>query len=148
MIITFATLTIILLFIFKNMQKNTFYILYLCTMIASAYYCENYLNWHFIPFSKKSFMIFILFHLTLINIFTFLAYGKDKSAAKKRTWRIPEAHLHTLELLGGTIGAICGQKIFHHKNKKKSYMATFTFTIIIQLTAIFYILNKLDIINL
>lgn len=145
MIITFSAILFTLLFLFKGLQKNVFFMFYAVTMILCAYWCENFLGWKIFIFGKVSFMLFILFHLPLINLFTFLAYGRDKSLAKNGGWRIPETHLHTLELLGGTLGAIGGQKIFHHKNKKKSYMATFFATIFIQLGVIVFILHYLKI---
>lgn len=98
-------------------------------MVLTAYYCENNLGWRVRPFTKAAFMLFVLFHLPMINLFTFLAYGKDKRSAQRGEWRIPEIQLHTMELMGGTIGAIAGQKFFHHKNKKKAYMATFFATV-------------------
>lgn len=146
MIITFATLIFAFLFLFKGVQKNTFFLFYAVAMIGAAFYCENFLSWRVMPFTKTAFMLFILFHIPFINIFTFLAYGKDKRAAKRGEWRIPEVQLHTLELLGGIIGAIAGQKVFHHKNKKKSYMATFFAAILIQLGAVFVILRYLGLI--
>lgn len=146
MVITFATFIFAFLFLFKGGQKNTFILFYAVSMIAAAFYCENFLFWSVRPFSKAAFMLFILFHIPFINIFTFLAYGKDKRAARRGEWRIPEVQLHTLELLGGIIGAIAGQKFFHHKNKKKSYMVTFFAAIVIQLGAIFLILRYLRLI--
>lgn len=143
MIITFSTILFVLFFAFKGLQKNVFFILYAVSMIFAAYWCENYLGWRISLFGKTAFLLFVLFHLPLINIFTFLAYGRDKSLAKHNEWRIPEVHLHTLELLGGTIGAFLGQKIFHHKNKKKSYMATFFATIVIQVGVVVLILKYL-----
>lgn len=143
MIITFAALIFAFLFLFKGVQKNTFFLFYTVSMIAAAFYCENYLRWHVTPFAKSAFLLFILFHILFINLFTFLAYGKDKRCAKRGEWRIPETQLHTLELLGGIIGAIAGQKIFHHKNKKKAYMATFFAAIFIQLSIVFLILRYL-----
>ena len=145
MTITFATILFALFFLFKGLQKNIFFLLYAVAMILTAYWCENNLGWKVYPFRKTSLMLFILFHFPFVNIFTFWAYGRDKHLARIGGWRIPEVQLHTLELLGGTIGAIAGQKIFHHKNKKKSYMATFFATIFIQLGAIFYILFHLGI---
>lgn len=145
MVITFSAILFVLFFLFKGLQKNIFFMLYAVSMILSAYWCENFLGWKIFIFGKVSLMLFILFHLPLINLFTFFAYGRDKSLAKSGGWRIPETHLHTLELLGGTIGAILGQKIFHHKNKKKSYMATFFATIFIQLGVIIFILHYLKI---
>lgn len=143
MVITFSTVLFALFFIFRGLKKNIFFIFYSVTIILLAYWCENHFGWNVSPFSKTAFLLFILFHLPLINIFTFMAYGRDKKLAKNNDWRIPELHLHTLELLGGTIGAFAGQKIFHHKNKKKSYMATFFATIFIQLCLIGYILYYL-----
>lgn len=141
MIITFATLIFAFLFLFKGVQKNTFFIFYALTMIGAAFYCENYLGWRVRLFGKSAFMLFALFHFPLINLYTFLAYGKDKRAAQKGEWRIPEVQLHTLELLGGTVGAIAGQKFFHHKNKKKSYLATFWAATLLQAAVIYYILK-------
>ena len=133
MTITFASFIFAFLFLFKAVQKNTFFILYATAMILASYYCESQLGWHVRPFSKVAIMLFVLFHLPLINFFTFVAYGRDKKCAQKGEWRIPEIQLHTLELLGG----------IHHKNKKKSYMATFFATIVIQIGVIIYILRAL-----
>lgn len=143
MIITFATIIFAFLFLFKGAQKNAFFLLYASLMVVSAYCCENFLGWSVRCFSKPAFMLFLLFHLILINIFTFLAYGHDKKCAKRGEWRIPEIQLHTLELLGGTIGAVFGQKIFHHKNKKKTYKATFYAVIVIQIGIIVLALRQL-----
>lgn len=143
MIITFATIIFAFLFLFKGAQKNTFFLLYAFSMIGAAYYCENFSGWRVHYFSKAAFMLFLLFHIVLINIFTFWAYGRDKKCATRGDWRIPETHLHTLELLGGTLGALLGQKIFHHKNKKKAYKATFYAVIFIQLSITLIILRKL-----
>lgn len=146
MILTFSIILFSFLFLFKGLQKNTFFILYAATMISSAYWCENNLGWRADVLSKQAFFLFILFHLPLINLFTFFAYGRDKKCAQRGEWRIPEVQIHTLELLGGTLGAIAGQKIFHHKNKKKSYMATFFATVFIQIGLILYILITLRLI--
>lgn len=146
MAITFAVLIFAFLFLFKGVQKNTFFLFYAVAMVLAAYYCESQLGWRIRPFGKTAFLLFVLFHLPLINLFTFLAYGKDKKCAQRGEWRIPEIQLHTLELLGGTIGAIAGQKIFHHKNKKKAYMATFFATIFIQAGIIGFILHYLKLI--
>lgn len=45
----------------------------------------------------------ILYYLVLINVITFLIYGIDKLKAKKGKWRIPEATLLILAILGGSI---------------------------------------------
>lgn len=144
MIITFTSIVFGFLVIFQSVKKNTFYILYAISMISLAYFIENYLNIRTSPFSLKAFSYFAFLHIPLINIFTFIAYGKDKSLAKKKEWRIPEIQLHTLELLGGTIGAFCGQKFFHHKNKKKSYMATFFASVAIQIGVVIFLFKYIN----
>ena len=54
-------------------------------------------------------------YFLLINIVTFIAYGIDKYKAKKSRWRIPESTLLILAAVGGSIGALLGIKVFHHK---------------------------------
>lgn len=60
---------------------------------------------------------YLLYYLAAINLVTFLVYGIDKLRAKRGAWRIPEKTLFVLPLLGGSVGAIMGMKVFHHKTK-------------------------------
>ena len=59
----------------------------------------------------------LLVWLAGVNVVTFILYGVDKSRAKKGRWRIPEKTLLLLPLLGGSIGALAGMRVFHHKTK-------------------------------
>lgn len=59
----------------------------------------------------------IFLYLLAINIITFLTYGVDKIRAKRGAWRIPEKTLLLLPILGGSVGAIAGMNVFHHKTK-------------------------------
>lgn len=59
----------------------------------------------------------LLVWLTVINLLTFLVYGADKRRARKGKWRVPEKTLFLLPLLGGSIGALLGMRVFHHKTK-------------------------------
>ena len=52
----------------------------------------------------------IIYILIVINIITFLVYGIDKWKAKQGCWRISEATLLTLAVIGGSIGALLGMK--------------------------------------
>lgn len=49
--------------------------------------------------------ICLLYYLAIINIITFIVYGIDKLKAKKGEWRIQEATLLLLAIIGGGIGA-------------------------------------------
>ena len=63
----------------------------------------------------------IIAYLLGINIVTFIIYGIDKLKAKKGWWRIPEATLLLLALVGGSIGAWVGMKVWHHKTMHKKF---------------------------
>lgn len=59
----------------------------------------------------------LLVWLAVINLLTFLVYGADKRRARRGKWRVPEKTLFLLPLLGGSIGALLGMRVFHHKTK-------------------------------
>jgi uncharacterized membrane protein YsdA (DUF1294 family) len=48
----------------------------------------------------------------------FAMYGIDKRQAGQGGWRVPEALLHGLALIGGVVGAWAGRAVFHHKTQK------------------------------
>ena len=65
-------------------------------------------------------------YLLLINLLTFLIFGLDKWKAKRkekneRVRRVPEKTLFLLSALGGSIGALLGMKVFHHKTLHKTF---------------------------
>ena len=60
-----------------------------------------------------------LIYLAVINVVTFFMYGIDKWKAKKSKWRLREAALLGLAVLGGSIGAWLGMKVWHHKTQHK-----------------------------
>ena len=59
----------------------------------------------------------IIYILIGINVLTFVVYGVDKWNAKQGKWRISEATLLMLAVVGGTIGALLGMQVWHHKTK-------------------------------
>ena len=61
----------------------------------------------------------IIYILIVINVLTFVIYGIDKWKAKRAKWRIREAALLGLAVLGGSIGALLGMKVWHHKTMHK-----------------------------
>ena len=60
---------------------------------------------------------YLFYYFAAINLITFLVYGIDKLRAKRGAWRVPEKTLFVLPLLGGSVGAIAGMRVFHHKTK-------------------------------
>jgi len=63
----------------------------------------------------------LLIYLAVINVATFFTYGLDKWKAKKSLWRIRESSLLMLAVLGGSIGAWLGMKVWHHKTQHKKF---------------------------
>jgi len=88
----------------------------------------------------------LLYYLIVINVLTFFVYGIDKwkavsqrgqsqirlsSAerkqlrpkvkAKQSSWRISEATLLMLAVIGGSIGALLGMKVWRHKTQHKKF---------------------------
>ena len=62
------------------------------------------------------------YYLLIINIITFIIYGIDKYKSIKHKYRISEATLIILAILGGSIGAFLGMITFHHKTQKKKFI--------------------------
>ena len=66
-------------------------------------------------------MTFALIYLAVINVVTFFLYGIDKLKAKRSKWRISEATLLWLSVLGGSLGAWLGMKAWHHKTQHAKF---------------------------
>lgn len=63
----------------------------------------------------------VIIYLAAINVITFIMFGADKARAAKGRWRISESALILAALLGGSIGALAGMRIFHHKTKHRKF---------------------------
>lgn len=63
----------------------------------------------------------VLFYLAAVNLVTFAAFGIDKYKAVRHRWRIPEATLLGLSLIGGALGGLAGMHLFHHKTRKARF---------------------------
>jgi len=61
----------------------------------------------------------------LVSLVTLVTYCRDKRAAERQAWRVPEATLQGLALSGGWPGALVGQQRFRHKTRKLSFQIVF-----------------------
>ena len=61
--------------------------------------------------------LILIIYLLAVNIIAFLMYGIDKSRARRGKWRISEKTLIGIAVIGGSIGALLGMLVFHHKTK-------------------------------
>jgi uncharacterized membrane protein YsdA (DUF1294 family) len=80
----------------------------------------------------------ILITFLVLNLITFFVYGIDKWKAKKGKWRISEATLLILAAVGGSIGAWCGVKVWHHKTLHKKFRYGIPAIIVLQIAAIIF----------
>ena len=89
-------------------------------------------------------MNIILGYLLAINIATFFLYGIDKYKARKGRWRISEATLLLMAVVGGSIGAWTGMRLWHHKTKHKKFKYGIPIIIILQVALAVYLLTNID----
>ena len=83
----------------------------------------------------------LLYYLIVINIVSFLVYGVDKWKTKQGSWRISEATLLILAVIGGSIGALLGMKIWHHKTMHKKFKYGLPLILLAQIALIYFICN-------
>ena len=89
-------------------------------------------------------MNIILGYFLAVNITSFLLYGIDKYKAKKGRWRISEATLLLMAVIGGSIGAWVGMRIWHHKTMHKKFKYGIPVIIIFQVALAVYLLTNID----
>ena len=84
-------------------------------------------------------MNIILGYLLAVNITSFLLYGIDKYKAKKGRWRISEATLLLMAVIGGSIGAWAGMRLWHHKTMHKMFKYGIPLILIMQIALVAYL---------
>lgn len=77
--------------------------------------------------------IWIVGYLLIINIIAFVTMWSDKQKAKKKAWRIPEATLFMLAIIGGSIGSIAGMYTFRHKTKHVKFVVFMPLILAVQI---------------
>ncbi len=66
-------------------------------------------------------------------------YGIDKYKAKKGSRRTSEATLLSLAVIGGSLGAWAGMKLWHHKTLHKKFKYGIPLIIILQIVLMVYL---------
>ncbi len=80
-------------------------------------------------------------YFVIINAMGFALMGIDKYKAKKRAFRIPEATLFTIAVIGGSIGSIIGMYTFRHKTRHRSFVYGMPAILFILIALVVAILN-------
>ena len=84
----------------------------------------------------------IVYILIVINVLTFVVYGIDKWKAKQGSWRISEATLLLLAVIGGSIGALLGMQVWHHKTMHLKFKYGLPLILLAQIALIYLIIQK------
>ena len=82
-------------------------------------------------------------YLVLINAAALALMLADKQKARRGAWRIPEATLMGIALLGGSIGAIAGMYLFRHKTKHPKFFIGLPLILIVQVGLVLFVLSRL-----
>lgn len=77
----------------------------------------------------------------IASVMTIAIYALDKYSSIRGGWRVSEAMLLLLGLIGGWPGAIVAQQAIRHKSKKPSFRRAFWATVVINV-AVFVFLNS------
>ena len=83
----------------------------------------------------------LIVYILVINLIGFTIMGIDKRKAKKHAFRIPEATLFTVAIIGGSIGSILGMYFFRHKTRHWYFVYGMPFILILQIALIIFIYN-------
>ena len=75
-------------------------------------------------------------YLLVINLIALAIYGIDKAQAKLETHRTPEKTLFLVAILGGSIGALLGMRLFHHKTRKWYFRVGIPLILVLQIVLV------------
>ena len=81
----------------------------------------------------------VTIYFLAINIVLFVVMGVDKYRAIRRRWRIPEATLFILALVGGACGGTVGMYSFRHKTEHWYFAVFFPLLALAQLALYFFV---------
>ena len=77
----------------------------------------------------------LILYLLIVNAIGFILMLVDKIKAKKHLWRIPEATLFLVAVIGGSIGSILGMYTFRHKTKHIKFTVGMPLILAVQVIA-------------
>ena len=80
-------------------------------------------------------MLLLAGWVTIVSAWTVLRFWQDKQRAIAGAWRIPEADLLGLALIGGTPGAFAARHLFRHKTRKEPFSTWLQLIAAVQLGA-------------
>ncbi|MDD4715569.1 MAG: DUF1294 domain-containing protein [Oscillospiraceae bacterium] len=88
---------------------------------------------------QESIKRLILIYFAAVNGAGFLSMGIDKHKARRGRWRTPEKTLFLIAVLGGSLGAILGMHVFHHKTKHKKFQLGMPAIFLLEAAAVLFL---------
>lgn len=82
----------------------------------------------------------ILVAMVMLSAASYVLYAFDKNQAQKNAWRVPEATLHGLAILGGWPGALLAQHRLRHKTQKGTFRVVFAISALLNVLILAYLL--------
>lgn len=80
-------------------------------------------------------------YLICINLAAFFLCALDKHRARRKKWRIPEATLFAVSLLGGSVGMYLAMLLFRHKTRHLSFMLGIPLIFLAQVALILFLFH-------
>ena len=86
----------------------------------------------------------VLAYFITVNVLGLVLFGIDKWKAKHDKWRISEATLLSLTVIGGSIGTWVGMKVWHHKTMHKKFKYGIPLVMVLQFVLLLFTLYRLN----
>lgn len=83
--------------------------------------------------SKTTILLIALGVLLITNLVAYLLMAKDKRAAAKQQWRVPEATLFIAAACFGALGGVLGMQLLRHKTQHWYFKLFFPVMLVVQL---------------
>lgn len=85
-------------------------------------------------------ILFLSLYFIIVNLIGFLMMGVDKKKAIKHAFRIPEATLFIVALIGGSLGTLTGMYTFRHKTRHWYFVYGMPAILILQIIIVLVLL--------
>lgn len=115
----------------RHQPRRWFLALFLLPTVALAIWIERSQAWHPLAAWWAS-----------CNLATFPTWAYDKWQARRNGWRVPEATLHTIAILGGAPASLLALKLLRHKTLKPSFQRLYWILNALQAAALIYWLAR------
>ena len=78
-----------------------------------------------------------------LNLLAFVLYGVDKYKSRHHLWRTPESTLLLVALLGGSVGAWLGMRVWHHKTLHRKFRHGVPLILFLQVAVCLYLYSRM-----